>query len=93
MAYLSLEFLFGLGWVSGSQCVFHIFDHHIKSSRIGNSNLSQRFSIQVDLCQLQSVDELAVVQSAHLTCSADASDPQFAKLAFFDATITKRVCT
>jgi len=64
-----------------------------KTVRIMDSDLSQRFTIELNQCLLQSRNQLAIAEAAHAAGSIDTDNPESAKLAFAYPSITERINT
>ena len=73
----------------GRKRLFYFFDDFVESLRIVNCHFRKHFSIEIDVCLLEAVDEFAVTQPALAYRRVDARDPQAAEVTFSTASITK----
>lgn len=63
-----------------AQLLFDIVDQNSECFGIRYSDLSQHFSVQIDLRKLQAVHELRIVDIVHAASGRDSGDPKSAEI-------------
>src|SRR5215207_8130791 len=62
-----------------------------KRGRVANGEVGEDLAIDLDVCALEAVDELAVGEAVLTRCGVDPDDPQLAHLALALLPVARRV--
>ena len=76
---------------SGRESALRGFDNDIKALGVKDSDLSETLSVQLNICLVQAIDQIAVRDASHAARRVDSRDPQLSEFPLADFSVTESI--